>query len=502
MNRTFSRKEAAKKLNTTAAALKELEANGTVVPLRDAKKVPRYLEEHIEMLRPVIASMAPPPMMPLQLAPPPTQAQAMTPQVTPQPVELYPPAVPQPEQPFVEPLTQEELAFFCDRFRMALATEAARFNVSTQELVEAWRWATQPVEMPQSFGPLVVAWAGRLNVSIGDFWQMLINNLREAPAPEPKSYIPPAPPVTASPFPYSSPPIAPQYQTPHPNPYATPFVSPAAQVRPRYSQSRAASYYQAPQWGAPGYAPFAFAAAQPQSDFVREAQNLLEVQQIEMKRRHMERFEAEEEAARQRTEAAQANREAEAKRAQVFGLAQAQADLQYREKQAAMQREEAQRYTAEQAEELRRQRAEQEQIERAVASIFADIPTFVPPEVVENLRAQAWTAIQGRSAVVAPAIARDIVNRAVAPYLEEARRMELRRKVAEIAIGTDQLFFFRDGPEAKAVAAQAAQDFLDSGAADHMDFFVAVNEARRVRDVALEEFKRRRAAEEAVQQEV
>ena len=478
MNRTFSRREAAKKIGTTAAVLKQFEADGAVVPLRDEKKRPRYAAEMVEALRPLVPSTGPVVSDPLPVV-------ASAPPVVPLPSAEPYMLPPQSTVPSVPPLTPEEQSWFEQELRQHLAAEAARFGATTAELVGAWQRANTPIEIPASFYPFIDSWAQRLGMSIDEMWQTLMSFL-------PAVQIPTQQQAYAQQPTYYNP--APQYP-----PFAPRYVAPPTPARPRYMQpQRPAGFYPTPSpWS--GYMPPLYQPSQPAPDPVREARNLFEVQRIELERRRLERVADDEDEARRRTEEAEIARAAELERARALAVAQAVAEQQYREKQSVQQREEAQRYAAAQAEEQRRLQAEQEQIERGVMTALSEIPAFVPAEVVEDIRQQVWNAVQGRSATVAPSIARDLVSRAVAPYQEEARRMEARRKVAEIAGGTELLLFFRDGPEAQAVAAQAVHGYLDSGAADHLDFITALYEARRIRDAAVEEHRRRSVAETATE---
>lgn len=493
MNKLYTRKAAAKNLQTSATVLKELEATGVAQVVRDEKKRPRYTAEMIEALRPVVASMAPPPMLAPQFIPAPTQPQSM-PQAMPS-AEQYLEVAPTPEQAVRPTLTPDEESMFQAEFAYTLAAEASRFGATTAELLDAWQRANLPIALPQSFVSMLSDWSPKFGMGIEEMWQTTLVHLLSVPLSAPQTYVPPRPtyPMSSPTYGYGASPTAAlqQYSPQYPTPYPAAFMPPQPQVRPRFSTPpRMPGYYPAQPWNGSGLMPSPFQVAPPQSSSVLDARNALDVARIEQERRRLERAAEAEDEARIKAEEREATRAANMERAQALALAQAVAQQQHMEKQAAVQKsEEAKRFAAAQ-EEAQRQRDEQERIERAVASIFADIPAFVPPDAVENIRQQVWSSIQGKSAAVAPAIARDIVARAVAPFQEEARRMELRHKVAAIVLGTDRMFFFRDGPEVEAVAVQAAQDFLDSGAVDHLDVNYAVAEVRRVRDAAVAAHKK------------
>ncbi|MCK9464122.1 MAG: hypothetical protein M0R80_31265 [Proteobacteria bacterium] len=496
MNKLHTRKAAAKILQTSATVLKELEATGVAQVVRDEKKRPRYTAEMIEALRPVVASMAP------QFTPAPAQ-----PQMSPMPMpsaEQYLEVAPTPEQAVRPTLTPDEESMFQAEFAYTLAAEAARFGVTTAELLDAWQRANLPIALPQSFVSMLSDWSPKFGMGIEEMWQTALVHLLSVPLSAPQAYVSPRPayPMSSPSYGYGPSPTAAlgQYGSPQfPTPYPAAFMPPQPQVRPRFAASpRMPGYYPTQPWNTSGFVPSPFSVPPQPSGPVADARAAFEVARIEQERRRMERAAEAEDEARIKAEEREATRAANMERAQALAFAQAAAQQQHMEKQAVLQRsEEAKRHAAAQ-EEARQQRDEQERIERAVASIFADIPAFVPPDAVENIRQQVWSSIQGKSAAVAPAISRDIVTRAVAPFQEEARRMELRHKVAAIVVGADQMYFFRDGPEVQAVAAQAAQSFLDSGAVDHLDVNYAIAETRRVRDAAVAAHKKATAAGEPV----
>jgi len=493
--RTCSRREVAKRLGITTAALRDLETSGVAVPMRDEKRRYRYSAEAIEALRAVVAPTMPPQPMSMA-APVPDQYFAPPPPPQQQSFEQYIPSAP-PEQASRPPLTPDEQATFQDEFAYTLAAEATRFGATTAELLQAWQRANLPIELPQSFVPMLSDWSPRFGMGIEEMWQTLLAYLPSVPMSAPQAYVPQRP-VYATPTPssgYSMAAVQPQHPVPFP-------YTPPPQVRPRYTApTRAPGYYPMQQWGPSAFMPTPFQVAQQQPDPVRDARNLFEVQKIELERRRMDRGAADEEEARRKAEEREAARDVNLQHAQALAVAHAQAEAQQRDKLASLQWEEHQRQIAAQAEQQRhhaeleqRQRAEVEQVERTVAQVVAQLPAYIPYDAVEAIRQSIWASVAGKPAGVVAVIAQDIAARAVAPFQVQQQTLAVRQQIAAAVTSYERLSYASLGGEAAAAAESAVRAFVESGAADGLDPYTASNEARRVRDAALGPY--RNAAEE------
>lgn len=510
MNKTYSRKETAKKIGVTVVALKELEASGVVVPIRDERRRIRYTPEAIEAVRPFLASMGPPAMV---AAPPPSEplpVQVMPAPRTPTFHEPTPEALPSiagfgyaPEPTSASPVDTAALGV---RLREAISFDLALQGMTLEAWVAAWARTGNTPPLPSTAGSVVAAFAASQGLPIDEawagIWSAMAEGIRDQLAPfqgaapqwsSPPSCACPAPPPAYVPYRSSQPTRQPVYRP------QTVFTMPGT--------------YNATQF------PGLFTSQVPEA--VRDARAAVEIQRAEIERRRLERQMEDEAEARQRAEQAQEVHELEVVRQRAIAEKMAERELQTRAQAdylAAQRAAEAARAAEARVREERHlqgqladkqhreamrqseiahmQRIEAEAAAQMIAGILSTLPPEMPLEDVEQIRTQVGAAIEGKPTNAAVTLTRDIVGRAAAPYVAAREVIARRQEVMHWATVAERCFYSSLGPEAEAAAEAAVRELVNATDVNGGNFHTVMVTARRVRDQALEPYRAAAKAEE------
>jgi hypothetical protein len=493
MKKTMQRREAAKALGITAGQLKELEANGTVVPFRDEQRRVIYTPEVVEHARAGLglSSHRSRAAKPRAAAPPPVRAA---------PLPLSVPSSPMESQ-------AEIFSQFAQQTVRVLNSDFYGTGFDAIDVLRHWAQNGAPVELPRAFDEHLFAFAARIGIPAGELLDLAMGGVANADAAEPEidDAIPIAPEQSG--MTWEQPWQAASTPEPLQRFYQPPPAVPAQWSPPQQAwPPRTASGFRASTPTPRGYGlPQTDHRSAGRSSTLQLAREGVEVQQLELERRRLERMAIDEEEERRNRERGQREQQIRIFQQQAFAAAQAQ-------QAAELQREELARQEAERREKLvleaelrRAQTLREEQLERqreqaelddrgravALAELVRSLPAEMPTAEVNAVRAELDRAFQGRPLNAAIILGKDLVQRAAAPHRTRAEREQRIENLRRQFLTTEGFVFNGLPPEAKAEFTAELEAYLASHTIDASTAIATAFELYDLRNRVVSRFKSR-----------